>query len=217
MTTTMNGARSRAARLHVITRLDLARRAVDLLHSKEQALQRERARLDVHAERARNAWDRSADEAATWLQRARAMGATDELDVIVAQGPQPAEIAIDWQVSMGIAYPGDVHCTPAVQPDLTASATLAPTMQAHHRALDAAATHAATRTALARLDAELATTRRRRRAIGDRLVPRLEDDLRALELDLDEQDREEALRVRLAGGRQTSPRQNVGEHYEVRT
>ncbi len=198
MTTTMTGSRSRAARLHLITRLELARHAVELLHSKEQALQRERARLEVHAGRARDAWDQSADEAANWLQRARALGATEELDIIVAHGPQPAEIVIDWQSSMGITYPGDVRCTPALQPDLTASAALAPTMQAHHRALGAAATHAATRTALARLDAELATTRRRRRAIGHRLVPRLEDVLRVLELDLDEQDREEALRVRLA-------------------
>ena len=217
MTTTMNGARSRAARLHLITRLELARHAVDLLHSKEQALQREGARLEVHAERARDAWDRSAAEAATWLQRARALGAADELEVLAARNPRAAEIVIDWQASMGITYPGDARCTPAVQPDLTASAALAPTMQAHHRALEAATTHAATRTALARLDAELSTTRRRRRAIADRLVPRLEDDLRALELDLDEQDREEALRVRLAGGRQAFTRRAGDEHQEVRT
>lgn len=216
MTTTLDGSRSRAARLHLIARLELARHAVDLLHSKEQALQRERARLDVHAERARDAWERAAGEAATWLQRARALGSTDELDMIVAHGPQPTVITIDWQTSMGITYPGDVRCTSAAQPDLTASAALAPTTRAHHRALDAAATHAATRTALDRLDAELATTRRRRRAIGDRLVPRLEDDLRSLELDLDEQDREEALRVRLADGRQTSPRHPADEHREVR-
>lgn len=202
MTTTANRSRSRAARLQLINRLGLARHAVDLLHSKEQALQRERARLELHADRARDAWERTAGEAATWLQRARVVGATDELDVIAAEGPQPAAIVVDWQASMGITYPGDVQCTPAVQRDLTGSAALIPTMQAHHRALDAAATHAATRTALERLDAELTTTRRRRRAIGDRLVPRLEDDLRMLELDLDEQDREEALRVRLAGNQQ---------------
>jgi len=145
------------------------------------------------------------------------MGATNELDVIVAHRPEPAQIVIDWQTSMGITYPGDVRCVPAAQPDLTASAALTPTMRAHHRALDAAATHAATRTALARLDAELATTRRRRRAIGDRLVPRLESDLRMLELDLDEQDREEALRVRLAGRRQTSPGHTAEQHREEHT
>ena len=206
MTTTMTGSRSRAARLHLITRLDLARHAVELLHSKEQALQRVRARLDVHAERANDAWVRCANEAATWLQRARALGATDELDVIAAHRPQPAQIVIDWQASMGITYPGDVRCTQAAQPDLTASAALAPTMQAHLRALDAAATYAATDAALDRLDTELATTRRRRRAIGDRLVPRLEDQLRMLELDLDEQDREEALRVRLASDEQREVR-----------
>lgn len=202
MTTTANRSTSRAARLHLINRLDLAHHAVDLLHSKEQALQRERARLEVHADRARETWERTAQEAAVWLQRARVLGQTDELDLLATRGPQPAAIVIDWQASMGISYPGDVRCTPAAQQDLTGSAVLIPTMQAHHRALDAAATHAATRSALERLDAELATTRRRRRAIGDRLVPRLEDGLRALELDLDEQDREEALRVRLAGNQQ---------------
>ena len=95
MTTTMNGSRSRAARLHLIERLELARHATELLHSKEQALQRERARLDVHAERANDAWVRCANEAATWLQRSRALGATDELDVITAHRPQPAQIVID--------------------------------------------------------------------------------------------------------------------------
>lgn len=214
MTATANASRSRAARLHLIRRLELARHATDLLHSKEQALQRERARLEVHAERARDAWARSAGKAAAWLQRSRALGATDELDMIIAHGPQAAEIAIDWQTSMGITYPGDVRCVPAQQPDLTATAALAPTMRAHHQALDAAAAHAATRTALARLDAELATTRRRRRAIGERLVPRLESELRHLELDLDEQDREEALRVRLTSERRAVPLHQIDRDDE---
>lgn len=198
MSTTRYGSRNRAARLQLIERLALARHATELLHDKEQALQRERARLETHATRARSAWVTTADDAATWLQRARVLGATSDIEVLTRRGPLPASVTIDWQASMGIVYPGEVRCDPVEQPDLTSTAALAPTARAHARALESAATHAATHAALTRLDTELATTRRRRRAIGDRLVPRLQDELRSLELELDEQDREEALRVRLA-------------------
>ena len=203
MTTTTHGSRNRAARLHVIERLALARHATELLHDKEQALQRERARLEAHATRARSAWIAAADDAATWLQRARLLGATDDIDVLARRGPGRAGVTIDWQSSMGIVYPGEVRCEPSEEPDVTSTAALAPTARAHASALVAAATHAATHAALSRLDDELARTRRRRRAIGDRLVPRLELELRTLELELDEQDREEALRVRLATERRS--------------
>ncbi len=189
---------SRAARLRLIGRLELARHAAELLHGKEQALQRERLRLEGHAERAHRQWVESCELAATWLQRSRCLGASDELAALVGRGPAPAAVTIEWQTSMGITYPDNVECRPADQPGLASTAALQPAIDAHHRALEFAATHAATTAALNRLDAELATTRRRRRAIADRLLPTLEADLDDLELHLDEQDREEALRVHLA-------------------
>ena len=186
---------SGAARLALMSRLELARHASELLHGKEQALQRERVRLEGHAARADQQWTETFDRAATWLQRARCLGGSDEL---AEQPLEAATVTIEWQTSMGITYPGDVDCVPARQPGLASTAALPVAMDAFHRALVSAATHAATSAALARLDAELATTRRRRRAITDRLIPRLEHDLDDLELHLDEQDREEALRVHLA-------------------
>lgn len=201
---TAPGTTSGAARLELMGRLELARHASELLHGKEQALQRERIRLEGHAQRASEQWNDSAGRAATWLQRARCLGGSDEL----AELPRvPASVTIDWQTSMGITYPGDVDCVPARQPGLLSTAAMPVAMDAFHEAVRHAATHAATAAALARLDAELATTRRRRRAITDRLIPRLDADLDALELHLDEQDREEALRVHLAKGqRERVPR-----------
>ena len=55
--------------------------------------------------------------------------------------------------------------------------------------------------AVERIDHELAETRRRRRAVVDRLVPQLTRELHQVEIDLDEAEREEALRTRLAVAR----------------
>jgi vacuolar-type H+-ATPase subunit D/Vma8 len=62
----------------------------------------------------------------------------------------------------------------------------------------AAATLAAAAQATRRLDSELAQTRRRRRAVEDRLLPDLLEARHRLDLHLDELDREEAQRVRTA-------------------
>jgi len=203
---TTHSTTSRAARLRLIGRLDLARHASELLHGKEQALQRERVRLEGYADRARRDWAESCEDGATWLQRARCLGASNELAELSERGPRPAAVTIEWQTSMGITYPGDVDCLPAHQTGLSSTAALQPTVDAFHRALRCAATHASTSAALARLDSELAATRRRRRAIADRLIPTLEGELVDLELHLDEQDREEALRVHLARGQREHAR-----------
>jgi V/A-type H+-transporting ATPase subunit D len=51
------------------------------------------------------------------------------------------------------------------------------------------------------LATELAHTRTRQRAIDKRWIPQLEDALRVLEMQLDELDREENVRVRWAANR----------------
>lgn len=191
-------ARTPADRLRLIHRLGLASHAADLLHSKEEALERERARLEGHASRARDEWAERYRVASDRLARARMLGASDELDRLVAVGTPPAAVEPDWQTSMGIAYPGSVVCTPGATPQVASTAALRPAIEAFGRALESGAQHAAASLALRRLDAELADTRRRRRAIEDRLRPDLERELHELDLHLDETDRDEALRVRLA-------------------
>lgn len=197
----MNGgdlARTPADRLRLIHRLELAQHASGLLHSKEEALERERARLEGHASRSLEDWAARYDEASQQLARARMLGASDELARLVVAGAPPASVEPDWQTSMGIAYPGGVECTPGARPAVTSTAALRPAIDAFGEALRAGARHAAATMALRRLDDELADTRRRRRAIEDHLEPSLERLVHELDLRLDEIDRDEALRVRLA-------------------
>ena len=199
---------NRAARLQLRASLDRARHAAELLHNKEQALQRERTRLEGHARRTEQQWHCQCSDATTWLLRARALGAGAELTAIGAQDPQPAVVAIAWQAAMGVTYPGEVTCTPGPAPALVTTAALVPTTTAYRAALVAGAEQAAASIALRRLETELSGTRRRRRAIEQRLRPRLEKQLHQLDLDLDERDREAALRSQLANRRRTHDEQN---------
>lgn len=205
----MTGAsnnQTRAGRLRLLARLELARHGADLLHSKEEALQRERVRLRGHVARTHQRWEENCQEAATSLLRARALGATTELTSMLTGGPDPATVNAHWQTSMGVAYPGDVDCTPSPEPVVMSTAALRPTIDAYRLALEAAAIHASTTAALHRLDTELANTRRRRRAIEQRLVPSLGATIHELDLHLDEQDRSEALRVHIATSKHWKPR-----------
>lgn len=201
-----SAAPTRAGRLRLMARLQVARHGANLLHSKEEVLQRERIRLEGHVVRTRQQWAHDCADAATWLRRSRALGASTELTAIIANGPEPASVTPNWQTAMGVTYPGSVATTAGPSPVVRTTAALRPTMEAYRRALQTAADHASTTTALRRLDTELANTRRRRRAIERRLVPRLERSIHRLDLHLDEQDRDEALRVHIALSQQEAGR-----------
>ena len=111
-----------------------------------------------------------------------------------------------WQTQMGVEYPGDVTAEPGPAPTVTASAAFGPAIEAYRAALDRRAPN--TRRPASHSDAvehEVAETRRRRRAVTKRLVPRLREQLRQIEIDLDESEREEATRTRLAVDRRGEP------------
>lgn len=197
---------NRASRLELRAKLDLARRAIDLLRNKEEALRREQARLEGHASRTEQEWTKRCHDATTWLLRSRALGASDEIAAMRDHSAEPATITIAWQSAMGVTYPGAVTCTPGAPTAPTSTAALVPTATAYQDALIAGATHAAAATALQRLQDELSNTRKRRRAIEQRLQPELEGQLHQLDLDLDERDRDAAVRTQLATRhRGTSP------------
>lgn len=187
---------NRATRLELRSRLELARHAAELLHNKEEALRREQARLRAHASRTADRWQTALDEVAVWSKRVRALGGGGQLEALAPA--VDARIEISWQLSMGVRYPGEVRVVPGRSGPSTATAALVPAAEAYRDAADAAAQHAASTAALRRVDDELAATRRRRRAIEQRLEPRLEEQLHRLDLALDEQDRDAALRTRLA-------------------
>jgi vacuolar-type H+-ATPase subunit D/Vma8 len=197
---------NRASRLQLRTRLDLARHAIDLLRNKEEALRREQARLEGHASRTEQDWTSRCADATSCLLRARALGASAEIADMLDHPSEPAAITIGWQGAMGVAYPGAVDCTPGAPTALTTTAALVPAAAAYQDALISGATHAAATTAIQRLEDELSTPRKRRRAIEQRLQPRLETQLHQLDLDLDDRDRDTAVRTQLATRRKgTSP------------
>ncbi len=189
-------APSRAARLRLLAQADLARHASELLHNKEEAVRREQVRIAAHTTRTAEAWTQQFQSAAEWILRARLLGASAELAAL--DPPKPATVTPQWKTAMGVTYPGNVDCQPADPPPLTTTAALSPAAASYRSALIAAADHAATSTALARLDHELAQTRQRRRAIEEHLLPDLLTTIHKLDGQLDEQDREEAVRIRLA-------------------
>lgn len=191
-----------ADRLRLLREIDLAERAVHLLHSKEEALERERVRLDGHAARAAEGWFQAWAELAAAGTRARMLGAGPEIDRLAEHLEGTATITPEWSRSMGIEYPGAVDCEPRAAGPLTSTAAAVNAAAAAHRAVLAAADTAAAEEAVRRLDRELADTRRRRRAIDERRLPALEAEVRGLELRLDELDRDEALRIRTAKQRE---------------
>jgi V/A-type H+-transporting ATPase subunit D len=187
---------TRADRQRLAARLTLVERAVDLLRSKEEALDRERIRLRGHASRADARWRDEWSSAELAILRARSMGAGTELDRLAARETAPATVTPHWTSSMGVSYPATVDCRPGPAPRVTSTAALGPAVSASRRAVDAAAEQAAMSMAVRRLERELATTRRRRRALEERLGPSLRASIRTLDLQLDELDRDAALRAR---------------------
>ncbi len=189
---------TRADRQRLAARLTLVDRAVDLLRSKEEALDRERTRLQGYATRADAQWRASWSSTERAILRARSLGAGPELDRLAGGDVAPATVIPHWTSSMGVTYPATVDCVPGPVPILTSTAAVGPAVSAARLAVDAAAEQAAMSMAVHRLERELGTTRRRRRALAERLRPSLQQSIRTLDLQLDELDRDAALRARTA-------------------
>lgn len=189
-------ARGRAGRLRLRHRLAAAARASELLDRKRRILAGELDRLELEARRTGEDWERGAREARAWLQRAEAL---DGQRALAAAGPADlAAVTIQYGEAMGVHYPAYSSVEPPRDPVRVGSSALSYAADAHRRALAAAVRHAAVSRAVSMLAAELAHTRTRQRAIDNRWIPQLENALRVLEMQLDELDREENLRVRWA-------------------
>lgn len=201
----------RAGRLLLLARIDVARRAAGLLDRKLAILRGEERRLAILVEKTQDAFQWSAAEADLWLLRAGLLGGQRPL--LAAQAPTVghATLHVSWRVAMGVSYPDTVelHLPPPDRIPAVGSSALPRAAVAHQQALTAGVRYAVAATALARVRAELTATRRRRRSIQDRLLPRLEAALYAVELGLDEAEREEGLRLRWSAGREAAANRNA--------
>lgn len=191
----------RAGRLWLQHRLDIAGRGAELLDHKLRILHTERARMSLLAERTGETWATAVREADTWLLRGALLGGQRALRL--SGGGPPATVDVRWAVSMGVRYPVEAVCavparSPGAVPD--GSAALVAAREAYVAAVQAAVAHAAAQAAVRVVAAEEAATRRRLRAIEDRWVPRLQEAMSQVRLDLEEQEHTDGVRLRWAAG-----------------
>lgn len=192
----------RAARPWLVHRLAVARRGAELLDEKQRALTRERRRLEPLVRDRRRDWDRLAREAERWLTRAAVLGGQPQL-ALARTATEPARLTVRWRAILGVACPVDADVAAPVRADLSArggNAALLSAADAHRRALEAAVELAVVKGALRRVEVELHATMLRRNAIAHRWIPAHEDALAALELTLEELEREDGVRVRWVTG-----------------
>jgi V/A-type H+/Na+-transporting ATPase subunit D len=185
----------RAGRLRLERRLQVARRGADLLDRKLRILQRELPVLRADAERTARDWARCAADADRWLLRAALLGG--QRAIRLASEGANTQVDVCYAVTVGVAHPAAVTCT-FQPPESWAGPTVAAARQAHQAALQAAARSAAASAALRIMEAEAATTRLRLRAVRDRWIPLLEQARAELALAIDEQERADNARLRLA-------------------
>jgi V/A-type H+-transporting ATPase subunit D len=203
----------RAGRLWLRDRLETTTRSAELLDHKRQLMRRELAILEstrIETEAAFKTAFRSADR---WGLRATALGGAADVALAAAAVVGRTRVEVTWRNTMGVVYPVEPRCTPAVLAPLDAAGANAATAQAaalYRAALEAALRHGVADTACRALRGELLATERRLRAIQHFRIPALEDDLRRLELQLDEIEREERVVTRWAKQRRDEQRAAPG-------
>lgn len=185
----------RAGRVWLRDRLQSAVRGADLLERKQGVLARERRRLSALTDQTARTWRQRYGDTTPATLRLLLLGGRRALERSRVPG---ASAEIHWESAMGVTYPAHVAAVLADPPDLSGPAALAEAIAVHRAALDAAVQHAAAALALQRIDAELAGTNQRLRAVRDRLVPEIQRALHVLELGLNEAEREEAVRTQWA-------------------
>jgi len=185
----------RAGRIWLVRRLDTARRGADLLDRKLRILQGELARLQAAAAQTAEQWDQCQADAQTWLLRAAMLGG--EQAIRLADDGQVADVRVSYATTMGIRHPETATC--AIPPTRTwDSPVLGRTRQAHRAALEAAVRHGAATAAVRMVNDEVRATRYRLRAVQDRWIPRLEQALAEVTFTIEELERADAARLRLA-------------------
>jgi len=181
-------------------RLATAERGRDQLDRKLRILIPERQRLQTRLQLRQEAWSAAYDEAQTWLLRAVLLGGEDAI-----RGATPTRLAgveVIWTSAMGLSYPDDAVVADPVPDDeaTPTNAAIVPATEAFRAALLAGARAAAAQEAVARLESEIAVTRRRMRALDKRWLPWLRDALARLELTLEQTEQEDGMRLRRAVG-----------------
>jgi V/A-type H+-transporting ATPase subunit D len=201
----VNGIRvppGRAGRLQLDRRLAAARSGTDLLDRKLRILTAELAGLQQAAARTEREWNTLAAAADQRLLVAALLGGQRATRLAMPHGL--ADVRLTYATTIGIRHPSGGRYASPLGPDPWAGLAVDEARQAVREALAAAVNHAAAARAAQLIEAEVAATRIRLRAIRDRLIPRLEEARAELVLAIDEQERGDAIRLRRAAARPSS-------------
>lgn len=185
----------RPGRVWLRRRRAAATHGAELLEEKLRILVAEEQGIALRAERADRAWREAVAELDRWSTRAALLAGRSGLRPGTRAGR--AEVDVDWRSTMGVRYPVVATCrlTPEVAAP-AASAAVPEAAAAAARAVAAAAEEAVARAALVAVRSEVASTRRQLRAVTLRWIPRLASAEAALAFALEDQEREEQLRLR---------------------
>ena len=188
----------RAGRMWLRRRLGTAERGRDQLDRKLRILLPELQRLRIQAGRLRAQWAAACADASTWLLRATLLGGQDVLRK--AEPSAPVEIELTWTTAMGLRYPVDVTIVNPVEelPMPAGNSAIGPATAAFRTALRCGVRAAAADDAVRRVEAEIAVTRRRLRALEKRWLPWLQDALTGLEQSVELAEQEDGMRLRRA-------------------
>lgn len=189
----------RAGRQWLRRRLATAERGREQLDRKLRILFPEHQRLRIRAARFGGEWEAACAEADRWFVRACLLGGQDAIRG--ASRLEPVGVDVRWTTTMGLSYPSDARVSPAEGQGVTppsGNAALAPAAAAFRAALAAGVRAAAAQEAVRRVEAEIAVTRRRLRALDKHWLPTLHRELVRLELTLEQSEQEDGLRLRRA-------------------
>ena len=194
----------RAGRTWLSRRVRTAQHGASLLDRKLRILQAEAAGLRESAAQAAAEWDRSQASAGQWLLRAGLL--EGQRAIRLSASESFADVTISYASTMGVRFPARTACAipPAEGWD---SPAVTMTRRAHRAALAAAVRHAAAAEAVRVIEAEALATRYRLHAVRDRWIPRLEQALTEVIFAIEEQERADSARLRLAAaGQESLPR-----------
>ena len=189
----------RAGRIWLRRRLDTAERGRAQLDRKLRILLPELQRRRLQADRFDREWREACAQARTWLLRVAVLGGEDA--VLGAAAAEPARVEVSWASTMGLGYPAAAELvTKPVAAVPPANAAVVPAVDAFEAALRVGVRSAAANEAVRRVEAEIAVTRRRMRALERRWMPWLRETLAEREAALEQAEREDGVRLRRAVG-----------------
>lgn len=189
----------RAARLRLRHSLQVATRGAELLDRQLHLLESE---LDLRRQAeatARATWAARLREARTWLRRGLLLGGESALRT--ASLVSAADVAVVWSDSLGVRHPDGVTVSPgtgAASDPAPGNTALVHARTAYCAAVAAAAEYGAAAAASRMVEAQVRSTRLRVRALRRLRIPRLQQDLAAVELALEQSEHEDAVRRRWA-------------------